>query len=1429
MSNKFGLYVADASMDPNLSGYEQFEDKIWQRKKLVFNGNEINKSSFEVNKLGAYVANNKISLNGNKLASDIEANTKGIICEDGDLHIGDTQLTTDNTCINITAENYTKLRQGHTVDGYSQYNSKKVYYITDDVANEPIHEHPDLSENEDILYNNFELHSGVAGLPFEHSLTDKTFTDPLNTPEFVIRHFEAIIDQDGVLEFEYFVDTKNYDFIENGVLKKDGVYNTFTVCLTDEFGHEIFKRTTFGGEFKVKATDCFKDADGNLLPPGTETWFKARCVDNQGRGGVDYFYNVLIKPTQLDMYDMQESDISSFNITRGELTGTETQKYIAGRNNKKGLHELFWWAKNHNYGGVRLLNRGNAIYTFDSRSNAGTEKSPIPAYNEYFLVKVTDINITTEIVNDKEKVVGISFVMKSCDGSQVIVDTDGIVTGTPDKGNTLLYAKKVKNSNNEYVYVNRTLSEFIEYRSGLNGGHIVQNNTINGRTVDTDPYSWVRHDGSHIHRNGTTENALVQVMWRDAGEGEVWREKEDNTTNYLRVGNLQQLLYMVATYSSSKADSIYNWLHKGEGYYYVSWYMGSYKFQSDAIALEQFGLGNYPVPDDFVIDLNGATIKQVTDDIHRAWNHVFYLNANRNTHIKNGKIIGSYTRETIKDAYLKQAHRSGGVWEGADILTLAGSRYCSFENLEISNLTGYGIFLGWTDQREAQLVSLSRDYVFFGFKPNDSNIVGYINTEGNRVTKDSQSNPSPIIRYNNESLIKNDGLLYAYINKPNSDDKSEKYITKSDINSGAADICLMVSGINDANTPVYDYISVNGNKRFGRILIPENSNGANNNRGIFFKYKKRYNINDTTTGISNVENESFNYTKAPIVVHTTSKWLQGQCFPECFVVCYNSNNKVLDIIKTLPDTGFQVPVGTQYCRLVVYGIGKTVNGVFTPYSVAHYIKDDTQLPKTVVSTFNIKMHREMGTNSFTMKNCTISNTRSLACGNPGINHYVEGCTFSSICATDSAFNLTPMLYDAEESAGFFHNTTFKNSKVDKGFTDAGYNAEQSVLGFLVMRNCTIDNCRGIGVTAPTINCYFKDTAFSLFKIHYSGNSYQKYKAIVRRCSVRSGCEAYCKEGGGSQLSEHILQDRFCWEKVATSISAEDVYLDRYPAATSSNNIFANERILGIIGRVNKFGNVILGEEGQVPLMIELLKQYKPLFHEEDVFLDNNNNRSITYRGWMHMLVRTSDIDKVLTRVYWQGVSSSTKTHTTTDRVYTINGVAKTVNPVYIDGVRYLCNQGDSNGIIEYNSGGYYGINVSNVCDYGYHLVSIWLNTRTTNTSNQIGVPKEALCVMTPNYVGDTGNMVIRDKFENGNGSFGITEYATVVLMCNSQDAFYIRLKQYKEPGEPSRGRIVQVFVPTGTKTSFINFNDSSSMHFHWHQMGELMTERDFEI
>jgi len=93
---------------------------------------------------------------------------------------------------------------------------------------------------------------------------------------------------------------------------------------------------------------------------------------------------------------------------------------------------------------------------------------------------------------------------------------------------------------------------------------------------------------------------------------------------------------------------------------------------------------NIAFPDEFTVDLNGSTIKAVQfDDLVSG--QVLMLSDNFDVHIKNGIVAGCYEGFDFDTAKVK----TGNTGEHISVCSMNASKYCSFENLDVSGSLGY--------------------------------------------------------------------------------------------------------------------------------------------------------------------------------------------------------------------------------------------------------------------------------------------------------------------------------------------------------------------------------------------------------------------------------------------------------------------------------------------------------------------------------------------------------------------------------------------------------------------------------------------------------------------------------------------------------------------------------------------------------------------
>ena len=126
--------------------------------------------------------------------------------------------------------------------------------------------------------------------------------------------------------------------------------------------------------------------------------------------------------------------------------------------------------------------------------------------------------------------------------------------------------------------------------------------------------------------------------------------------------------------SKATREGLQNLLNdvKSQGYNYIELLPGVYRIDHEDTIY---------IPNEFTLDMNGATIKlnQFTGD--RAM--MLDINNVTDSHVINGNVVGDY----YEHDYTNSPNNSEWV---SGVMISNGSKYCSYENINISDITGYG-------------------------------------------------------------------------------------------------------------------------------------------------------------------------------------------------------------------------------------------------------------------------------------------------------------------------------------------------------------------------------------------------------------------------------------------------------------------------------------------------------------------------------------------------------------------------------------------------------------------------------------------------------------------------------------------------------------------------------------------------------------------
>ena len=1060
---RLGFYIADKTEHLQLDGYTD-PNLSWARTAIVNGSNVINKTAKERNKLGLYFTNGKLKLNGSDVAAMPATDTGlGVISDNHKLKINLKPIFSTKECINITLEDYNRLRAGYEVEGYARYNSKQVYNIVEDVSSSEKVQYHNPYDTEDVIYNS------IVGLP-DNTFDDRDFTEPYNTPTLVVRQFVSKVKAGKGLTLEYFVDTREYDSVY-----KHQIGETFTVTIITADDDVIYKHTTYAGQFKITTSPLTKVG---------ETWIKLTCVDSHGHRSIECFYDILVMPDENERI---------YNIGAGVLTAGENVTFEQAYKNKNKFNELCWYAKEKGYTGIRLHNNNpsinlndldnanNSVYLFDNRTNvATTEGEYIPAGNVYFLIHT------------------VGGVIQGIDGYN------------PQDDSNFWFDKDDKNKLN--LLTNYTIDEIIELFAPLKIEYQKEFD-VDGvtRAVDEqDPYDWIRKDGAYIHRNVSTDadNGKILTKWYDVGDNEVSvRGAAFNNKPFLKVISFKGLLTDIVAGTPGK--TLRRGTTNGDGYYYAALFTGRsnvYRVSGNQnTAIHTYGDLAPMLPNNFTIDLNGCTIKQTSNVDFDSTAILFRLIGNINTNIKNGKIVGVYSADSMKEAFLKQCKHGNAIWESAGPLVhLNGARHCTLDNVKISGSHGYELTLAPYNMATS-LVTYSVPTKDLPFVDNYS--LGFIDSNN------QFNNSKYIIKgNNNESLV---GILDTTYTYNGVSGKSAFYKVNSAIDPTADnDICIVTS----------DYMSVN-------TIAPSFGNITQE-------------LNDANESPVKVPYENPSYIVRGGYYYPTKNDYGGS-YPCIFITFYNASNEIIGTVKTKHNWNFKLPKGTVNAKFSLYTVGRKVNNVFTVYQIPYiYNRANGQYVYHTRAMFLnlLKMASCNVAQGIVLNNCSITNTRSCAITDPGINVGFINCQFGAICSSDTAFQLTPMLVDVEEDMMNYSLLTFKNCVLTRRPTRPNYGNDQTVIGGFA-KGYAIINCRGIGISGQWIDGYVADSVMGILRVDCRGGKQTNVHNIFKRVHAVQESEEYYSEGGRNTGENPIIEtSKSCWEPVTKDMSFEDSFL-----------------------------------------------------------------------------------------------------------------------------------------------------------------------------------------------------------------------------------------------------------------------------------------------
>lgn len=743
----------------------------WHRNSLRCGDVELDKTSSKTNGLGAYVSDDKLYIDGIPIAQRTSTATKrglekvndGVVFGNADFKRGDTNIGIK--CINITLKDYNSLLAGSLVAGYQRFNRSAIYRIVDDISTatevyfKRDGDHYTVggvdyydAPTEYGLYNNLKGYSQLGN----HELSDNTFK-LVDAPKVSI-HDPVLRAKPGEkIKLTYMVDTHmcdmvNFDRIGDTSGSTD-IHFTFTVIVKDKLGNVLYTNTTYAGIFTVELAPFVDEDDNNFVG---ETWYSVEVIDWRGVGSVVVFADILFEQEEQDRhYQMTASDLTTYGITMatldndGNVVGNNTP--LIGYNNKVGFTRLFSDKaaelddnNNLRYNGVKLYNPdGKTVYCIDYHKDIATAAqieseiqqniahTPVLGTSPQFYVctvkKVTSMVNTNTVTEYK-----IDTVQPITQGASITIEA-----GSRDVSDTDRTTKT-------HTWVSGTY------------------------TVDCDPMDWVIKDGAKLYRinDGTANNDKIWTRWYAEAAAEqanplnfafnsayhkYYRTDEDNYAH----PHLRTYTTKSDTKTTIDADDIVSITTVGCPFYFV-------KYQTD---------WDYVLfPDNFTVDFNNITweavycIDLVSADIIR-------IEANTNTRLKNGKIVGlydKYRQKTYKPADYQgtaddrgfggfvenyMVTRTTPVGETLSTMTMYTSRFCSFENMEFSNSIGYDARVRGGYEKVAITENTGIGTPDISYSTHfDFSILGYVDLQGNVVTLNQEGDYITLLDYTSKEF-----------------------------------------------------------------------------------------------------------------------------------------------------------------------------------------------------------------------------------------------------------------------------------------------------------------------------------------------------------------------------------------------------------------------------------------------------------------------------------------------------------------------------------------------------------------------------------------------------------------------------------------------------------------------------------------------------
>lgn len=353
---------------------------------LMYNGVKVStRLAGTLRHMGIYINGQKLVIDHSGIAESSSESPSLNGNGKGKLYFGGVELTESGKCVNITESDYNTLIGGGLVAGYKAYSTNEIYNIVANPASAAIVTYT-IDNNVVTFSTGVTAELSSSGLYNSMANTIQENTEDLtatieNTacPNVHVRYFNPVIAVGDTITLDYFVDTRNMSSLQYST-----VHDTFTLIVTTPYG--MVKKTTYAGFYQI------------TLPAFSESgvkWFSVRCIDSNGVGSEEQFFDVLVKAPHTDVvYTMTSADLEPFeyngNTYQITINDDDVQTAFA---NKAALTAFFAKVKADGADKVVMYNNmadndgKGTIYWIDYHGVFGTQR--------YFRCGVSEKKITS--------------------------------------------------------------------------------------------------------------------------------------------------------------------------------------------------------------------------------------------------------------------------------------------------------------------------------------------------------------------------------------------------------------------------------------------------------------------------------------------------------------------------------------------------------------------------------------------------------------------------------------------------------------------------------------------------------------------------------------------------------------------------------------------------------------------------------------------------------------------------------------------------------------------------------------------------------------------------------------------------------------------------------------------------------------------------